>query len=206
MYKAFIFTIALGFQLASIGQTLESLENPQDSLLKYQLEEIHIQDQTLRLLLPEVETKFGKSSEELDYIWSLIHFQDSIVLAEVLDIIELFGWIGKNRVGEKANLTIWLVIQHAPLEIQEKHLPDLKASVMKEESDGWCLAYLEDRILMRKGEEQIYGTQTLYNQETGKFHIYPIKDAENVNSRRSEIGLESIEEYAEQNGYILDKK
>jgi len=36
--------------------------------------------------------------------------------------------------------------------------------------------------------------------------IYPIEDVKNVNKRREKIGLEPIEEYAKQNGYIFDQE
>ncbi len=177
----------------------------QDSTLRMNLELIRTKDQTLRLILPELETRFGKNSEELKYIWTLIHFQDSINESEVIGIIDKYGWLGTNRIGEFANQTLWLVIQHAPIKIQEKYIPFLRISVEKGESEGWYLAFLEDRIAMRNGENQVYGTQSKYNKVTGKNHIYPIQNPENVNEKRKRIGLETIEEYATENGYILDK-
>lgn len=188
------------------AQVDKVMEVSQDTILKKELESILIKDQTLRLILPECEEKFGKGSGELNFFWTLIHDQDSINEFEVVNIIEEHGWLGINRVGVKANRSLWLVIQHAPIEIQEKYLPLLKESVAIGESEGWYLAFLEDRILMRKGEDQIYGTQSTYNLKTGKFHIYPIRDRENVNEKRESIGLESIEEYAETNGYTLDQE
>ena len=178
----------------------------QDSILKFNLEIIRTKDQTLRLILPELENRFGKDSEELKYIWTLIHFQDSINEVEITRIIDNHGWIGTNRIGELANQTLWLVIQHAPIEIQEKYIPYLRTSVKNGESEGWYLAFLEDRIAMRNGEKQIYGTQSTFNKKTGKYHIYPIHNSENVNERRKEIGLETIEKYALENRYIIDKK
>ncbi|MFD2069537.1 DUF6624 domain-containing protein, partial [Pontibacter silvestris] len=169
--------------------TKQSEEIPQDTLLKKELETIRMKDQTLRLVLPMVEEKFGKNSEERKYLWSLINYQDSINVLAIKEIIEKEGWLGTNRVGYFANQSIWMVIQHAPLGIQEKYLPYLKKSVAKGESEGWYLAFLEDRILMRNGEKQKYGSQSKFNKQTGKNHIYPIMDYKNVNKRRAEIGL-----------------
>jgi hypothetical protein len=205
MKRNLITIIILAFGINLFAQKTESTRIPQDTLLKNKLENIRLKDQTLRLILPEIENKFGRNSEELKYIWTFIHTQDSINEIEVGQIIEKYGWLGKNRVGDQANQALWLVIQHAPIEMQEKYLPDLKESVEKGESEGWNLAFLEDRILMRNGKDQIYGSQSSFNRETGKFHIYPISDVENVNERRKEIGLEPIEEYAEMNGYIFDQ-
>lgn len=177
-----------------------------DSLLKKELELIGIEDQTLRLLLPEVMERFGHESGEYKYIWSLIHHQDSISIKKLTKIVDAHGWLGKSRVGSTANQAIWLTVQHADLEIQEKYLPLLKESVAQGESEGWNLAFLQDRVLMRKGQKQIYGTQSIWDNTLKKNKIYPISDLKNVNKRRAKLGLETIEAYVESNGYVFDQK
>ncbi|WP_114901613.1 DUF6624 domain-containing protein [Kordia sp. SMS9] len=176
------------------------------TLLKMQLETIRVEDQTLRQLLPEAEVKFGMDSEELRYVWKLIHYQDSINEKKVLAIIDTYGWLSKNNVGEMANQTLWLVVQHAEIETQEKYLPYLETSVANNESDGWYLAFLKDRILMRRGEKQWYGTQVKKDKKLGFTYIYPIANFKKVNERRKAIGLNSIEEYAKTHNYALHKE
>ncbi|OEJ99889.1 DUF6624 domain-containing protein [Roseivirga misakiensis] len=80
----------------------------------------------------------------------------------------------------------------------------LQESVRQGGSDGWYLAFLEDRIKMRQGKKQVYGSQAKPNEKTGKTHIYPIGNVDSVNERRLEIGLETIEEYAQANDYVFD--
>lgn len=184
---------------------LKNTLNQTDSILKKELELIGTEDQTLRLLLPEAIAKFGRESNEYNYIWSLIHYQDSISLKKLTNILDEHGWVGKNRVGASANQAIWLTIQHSELNIQEKYLPLLKESVAKGESEGWHLAFLEDRILMRNKKKQLYGTQAVWDKNLRKNKIYPIEDLENVNQRRKKLGLEPIEKYAESNGYIFNQ-
>jgi hypothetical protein len=183
-----------------------TIDQPTDSILKKELEQIAVEDQTLRLMLPDVEEKFGKGSSEVKYIWSLIHRQDSICLIKTLKILDKYGWLGKSRVGDNANQALWLVIQHAELSMQETYLPLLKKSVEMGESEGWHQAFLEDRILMRNKKNQLYGSQATWDKTIGKMKIYPIDDVRNVNKRREQIGLEPIEEYAKMNGYIFDPK
>lgn len=187
-------------------QLIEQQLQINDSILKQELELIGIEDQTLRLMLPEAMNKFGHESEEYSYIWSLIHRQDSISLKKLINIIDNHGWLGKSRVGSTANQAIWLTLQHSELEIQEKYLPLLKESVAKGESEGWHLAYLQDRILMRKNQKQIYGTQALWDNDLKKNKIYPIEDLKNVNERRKKLGMDTVEASAEANGYIFDQK
>jgi len=184
-------------------ETVMIVAEPSDTALRIELEEIAVEDQTLRLLLPEVNERFGHDSGEEKYIWSLIRRQDSICLRKIEKILDAHGWIGKSRVGAKANQAIWLVIQHADLERQLKYLPLLKKSVEIGESEGWHLAFLEDRVLMRQHKNQIYGSQAIWDNAIGKMKIYPIDDRKNVNERRARIGLEPIEVFAEQNGYLL---
>lgn len=182
-----------------------AINEPIDSLLKQELEWISAEDQTLRLLLPDALEKFGAGTNEYKYLWTLINRQDSICVDKITDILEEHGWLGKSRVGEKANQAIWLVIQHAELEVQEKYLPLLKASVEQGESEGWHLAFLKDRILMYKDQKQIYGTQSVWDNTIKKNRIHTIENVEQVNERRASLGLEPIEEYVEANGYVFEQ-
>jgi len=177
-----------------------------DSALKRELEQMGAEDQTLRLLLPTVTERFGRGSDEHTFIWSLIHRQDTICEKRLTQILDQYGWLGKSRVGAKANQSIWLIIQHAELETQEKYLPLLRASVENGESEGWHLAYLEDRVLMRNGKNQLYGTQSKWDDSAQKNRIHTIDDVKNVNKRRKKLGLDPVEDYAKSNGYIFDQK
>jgi len=190
--------------LAKVQANKDDFEKDFDKDLKTQLEKIYIRDQTLRQLYAEAEKKFGRDSEEMNYFWGLVSEQDSINEQEVVKIIDERGWVGKSVVGGQANMTLWLVIQHAPLDIQEKYLPLLKASVLLGESQGSHLALLEDRIQMRQGKPQIYGSQIIFDEETGKEMIYEIWEPEFVNQRRKEVGLGPIEDYVKRWGIEWD--
>lgn len=175
--------------------------------MKQSLENLRMQDQTIRLLLPDAENRFGRESNE--YKWfrnELMPRNDSIVLNKITNILEKNGWMGISEVGELANQTLWLVIQHAPLDIQKKYLPFLEKSIKKGESKARYLAFLKDRILMRENKKQIYGTQSLWDKEKKKNVIWPINEYSTVNQRRKEVGLESIEDYAKNNGFLYEKK
>lgn len=187
-------------------EIIKNQVNKTDSIIKNELELIKVEDQTLRLLLPTVLEKFGRKSEEYEYFWFLIQKQDSISSKKLITILDNYGWLGKSRVGNTANQTIWLTIQHSDLKTQEKYLPLLKESVKNGESEGWHLAFLEDRILMRNKKKQIYGTQAVWDNDLKKNKIWPIEDVKNVNQRRIQLGLEPIEEYVKSNGYVFNQK
>jgi len=186
--------------LKKVQANLDEYEKDFDKPLKEQLEQIYVRDQMLRQLYRDAEEKFGKESDEMEYFWELVSEQDSLNEIEVIKIIEGKGWVGRSLVGGQANMTLWLVIQHAPLETQEKYLPLLKKSVLEGESSGSHLALLEDRIQMRNGEPQTYGSQITTDKETGKKVVYDIWEPEYVNQRRKEVGLRPIEDYVKRWG------
>lgn len=113
----------------------------------------------------------------------------------VAKIIDSVGWIGKDKIGEKANDAIFLTIQHAnKLETMEKYLPIMIEAVNKGNAEKKQLAYLIDRIETLNGRKQIYGTQYSVNGN-GKIIINNFVDPVNVNSRRKSMNLIPIEEY-----------
>ena len=153
---------------------------PDTAFIKKQLAEIYERDQRVR-----------KSDDSAAFRPMI----DSSNLAQVEEIIARYGWLGKSVIGGQANYTLWLVVQHADLATQEKYLPMLEKSVAEGESFAKTYAYLKDRVLMRHGEKQIYGTQVVPSK-TGMQEFWPIEDELNVNKRRAEAGLDPIEEYA----------
>jgi len=57
------------------------------------------------------------------------------------------------------------------------------------------LALLEDRVALRQGKRQIYGSQIGRDQKTGKHYVSPLIDPDNVDQRRKRVGLGSIADY-----------
>lgn len=115
-------------------------------------------------------------------------------------IVAQIGWPTISKVGEKVSKLAWLLVQHADhdLKFQQACL-----SLMREQPAGEVsardIAYLEDRVRVNAGREQLYGTQ--FRTELDKegqvtfFGPQPIEDEEHVDERRAEVGLDSMEEY-----------
>jgi hypothetical protein len=137
----------------------------------------------------------GDSIEFVNYI-------DSCNLAQVEKLIATYGWMGKTTIGAKANNTLFIVIQHADLATQEKYYPLMEQSVNEGESRPVDLAMLQDRILMRQGKKQLYGSQVVFNKITGDQEFYPIEEEKNVNIRRAKVGMGPLEEYATYFGIV----
>lgn len=126
---------------------------------------------------------------------AFMQFIDSTNLVQVEALIAKYGWMGKSFVGEKGNSALFVVIQHANLAAQLKYVSLLQKSVEEGESRPGSLALMQDRILMRQGKKQIYGSQVIFNKKREQ-EFYPIEDEKNVNIRRAKIGMQSLEEYA----------
>lgn len=110
--------------------------------------------------------------------------------------VEKYGWPGKSLVGEEASAAAWLLVQHADQdpEFQAKALELVKAAFKTGDTTGQQVAYLTDRVLLKQGKKQLYGTQFIGNGASAK--PQPIEDEENVDKRRKEMGLGPLEDYA----------
>jgi len=75
---------------------------------------------------------------------------------KVEEIINKYGWLGADVVGEHGNQTIWLIIQHSDLATQERYLPMMREAAKNVKASASDLAYLEDRVALRQGKKQIY--------------------------------------------------
>jgi len=130
--------------------------------------------------------------------FKLWHQIDSTNLILAERILEEYGYPGKALVGEPTNQAIWYVIQHAPGKIPE-YLDMMKEQGKKGELPFTKVALMEDRYLMGKNEEQIYGSQGVTYTVDGKpvSFIWPVKDPDNINKKRKEAGFtQTIEEYS----------
>ncbi|SDU11735.1 hypothetical protein SAMN04487762_1899 [Polaribacter sp. Hel1_33_78] len=173
----------------------EKAEENLDKPLVAILDTIYQEDQGLRRQISEVEEKYGRDSDEMKAHWETINEKDSINLIKIQKILDEKGWLGQDIIGGQGNTTLFLVIQHSPIEIQQKYLPMMREAVKKNNARPSSLALLEDRVALRTGKRQIYGSQIGRNQETGEFYVSPIENPEKVDERRAEVGLGTLQEY-----------
>jgi hypothetical protein len=134
--------------------------------------------------------------------------------AELKDIIEEYGWPTILLVGKKASSNAWLLAQHADKDqkFQEDVLKLLKK--IHKKTDGTDInpaniAYLTDRLLVKKGKKQQFGTQFDFNK-IGRLILHPIKNPEAVDKLRKEYNLPPLKKFMkmadEFNAKLKDKK
>ncbi|NOR88354.1 MAG: hypothetical protein GQ527_12165 [Bacteroidales bacterium] len=159
------------------------------------LDTIHFNDQKYRSVAQEIQEKYGSDSQEAEDNWRKKLYADSMNLVKVKDIIDTRGWLGSEIIGKKGNKTLFLVIQHADIKTQEKYLPILKKAVQEGNAKPQYFALLKDRVLLRQGEKQIYGSQLAMNYRTNEWELSPMIDPDYVDKRRHDMGLDSLHVY-----------
>jgi hypothetical protein len=187
-----------------VNQNKETAEAKFDRPLVATLDTIYLEDQNYRRKIDEIGKQYGWQSEEMKAHWGIIHEKDSINLIKVKHILDTRGWLGPDVVGEQGNTTLFLVIQHADLETQLQYLPMMRDAVSKGNAKGGELALLEDRVLLRQGKRQIYGSQIGQDAESKSFYVLPLDDPDNVDRRRESVGLSRLQDYVSMWGMTWD--
>lgn len=131
-----------------------------------------------------------------DSLLAIMRKQDLENLVAAKAIIAKHGWLGPQDVGMNASQGLFLIIQHADLKTQEAYLPIIRTAEKQGKLLSSNLAILEDRVRMRKGLKQLYGSQGFSDKKTGKKYFYPIEAPDGVDDRRKSMGLIPMQEYA----------
>jgi hypothetical protein len=53
----------------------------------------------------------------------------------------------------------------------------------------------EARVTLRKGGNRIYGSQVTQDGETGEYYVMSLENSDNIDKRRAEVGLGTIQAY-----------
>jgi len=181
-------------------EVIEIIENKEDDdlisdkTLGVTFNAIYFQDVKYRRQVKEIETKFGFQSDTAKAYWEMIKENDSITLTKVIKVLDTRGWLGSDIIGVLGNRTLFLAIQHSDLKTQEKYLPLMKEAVQKGNAHPSNFAYLIDRVALRKGKRQLYGSQLARDQKTGEYYILPLEDPDNVDIRRIQVGLGKLQD------------
>jgi len=78
---------------------------------------------------------------------------------------------------------------------QEEVLAEMKKHLERKNANASNYAYLIDRVNVNTGKPQVYGTQMKLNQEGSSYEPKIVMELQNLNKRRAEVGLSTIEEY-----------
>jgi len=196
------------YQLEAIAQVTSYNFDPNkvNKTLATKMDSLYQEDQKYRLELAKLE-KQGVPKKQLDSLKKIVRSKDSTNLILVTQLINKHGWLGAQDIGFQGTQALFLVIQHADLKTQKKYYPLIRQA----EKEGIILssnvAILEDRIAVREGKNQPYGSQGTYDAIYKKNLVYPVKDLKNLDSLRKSRGLPPMKEYKKNwdvNEYLAD--
>jgi len=122
----------------------------------------------------------------------------------VAGVLDERGWPTRDEVGEDGMTAVFLLVQHADDEpdLQRRALPLLAAAVDAGDAKPSQLALLTDRVRLKDGRPQLYGSQI--RVVDGEATPFEIEDPERVDERRAAMGLEPMAEYLKRFGSAGD--
>ncbi len=180
---------------------IHNIESKYNQKVRKRLIKLRDNDQSIRLILLYARQTNSKDTVLLKKIRTKMKEIDNKSAKIIASIIDKYGWLGKDKIGEQGNQTLFLGIQHIDnLKIQTEYLPILEKAVKSGDAKAWHYAFLKDRILMNKGEKQIYGTQVIISSKPKNSYIVPLQNPDKVDEFRKNIGLEPLEEYLKEMG------
>jgi hypothetical protein len=120
---------------------------------------------------------------------------DSANTAWLKTYVARWGWPTTAHVGHEAVRTAFLIVQHATHDtaFMRAMLPSIDESYRRGELDGGAVALLTDRLEVKAGRPQIYGTQL--SLRGGRWVLDSIVDSLRVDERRRSMGLPPLAEY-----------
>lgn len=155
-------------------------------------------DQALDYYIDMAKAHFAKNGMVPHWYYPLGKMKSQIGAGNFERLQQLLqekGWPNYSKVGELAADALLLAINHHESdEVRELFIGQIKAAC--EAGEGSCMEYakIQDRILVNKGELQIYGMQFRYGKDR-KLEPFPVENAEYVDQRRKAIGLEPLKVY-----------
>lgn len=168
-----------------------------DSLLRV----VHDRDQAVREEVIRLSQQVPPSADSLMAAYARMQAVDAENQRVVSDLLGR-GW--PEGLPDEANETIWLVIDHADLEMQRRWMPLIEAQMAAGRVSKSSYATLLDRMLMREKRPQRYGTQTVSvsrmiegdsTRREQQCWLWPVADSGRLDSLRSTVELGPIGAY-----------
>lgn len=171
----------------------DRIEAGYDKPLRAQLQAIAQRDQDIRHEFLNAYRATPRNQTLIDSLARQMQRIDSVNQAEICHILDTRGCVGSDLVGN-ASSVFWLVIQHAPVELQRRYFPLFVQAAQRGDLARENVAMMDDRIAMFEGRPQRYGTQIV----EGK--LYQLLDPTKVDLWRQEMGMQPLADYLRQMG------
>lgn len=198
MRALYILVLFITLSACTNKKSVHSSIEQTDSLLCV----LHERDQQIRHELISVQQAYiaEQRAELIDSIVMLVAEQDRADSLNRVAVDSLLqnGW--PDGLSEQSNRTIWLIIDHADVDYQERYLPLIEQQAVRGTISPSDYATLLDRVNVRRQRPQRFGTQTGYKQRDDEVFtfVYPIEDIDALDSLRLSVGLDSMHLYLRQ--------
>jgi tetratricopeptide (TPR) repeat protein len=162
------------------------------------LDSMVVSDQAFRHQSTELRNKgLDWFAPEIQKVLRNMQKADSSNMVVLKKLFKEYGFLGFEEVGKQGSNNFWLMMQHCDTDpkFQEEVLADMKKHIERKNASPSNYAYLIDRVNVNTGKPQVYGTQMKVNNDQSSYEPKPVIDPENLNKRRAEVGLGTIEEY-----------
>lgn len=125
--------------------------------------------------------------------------QDYVRAVRLEEIVAEHGWPTFAMVGRDGSSAAWVIAQHADFDVdlQWRFLRLVEAAVEDGQADMTEMAYLWDRVAVNRDLPQRYGSQ-IRCRNGEPTPATPIEDADEVDVRRAEVGMSSLDVYYEE--------
>lgn len=142
----------------------------------------------LRVLPPE-EIKAARQA-----MWAPVEAADAENETALLAMVPPEGWFLRSRYGDKAAKAAFHIVQHSNVALWRRFVPVLEPLVAKGEIDGQSYALMYDRLALKEGRPQRFGSQMTC--KSGKWVVDTLEAPETVDARRKAMGfIQTMAEY-----------
>jgi len=168
------------------------------------------------LLHDELTTMYAADQKAREGLTAEIMSEDSVRMKKMAQgdymrtkwlkqIVDSIGWPTKAMVGTDGLMAAFIIVQHSlDYEWQDSVLPFIKKQAMDGDLPKEEYAMLQDRVLMREGKPQMYGTQFTVAHDSQV--VYQIEDPQNLDKRRKEMGMLPFYLYQRMINYMYKSK
>lgn len=178
--------------------TYEKSEDPKIAAVQEMMAKLWVDDQAARrvYLATRTDDKTGAAYWARRLAGTETAKSDANSTRYMTKLLDEYDWVDSHRFGERVALGAWLMVQHADdhVELQKRALGRMETYLDNGGVDKGNYAYLWDRVAVNSGQKQRYGTQPTWEcTDEGNLTLQPLEDPDNVNARRAEMGLDTVE-------------
>ena len=194
MKKQFLVLFIILFTIADISAQIGNIKLPKvakqvDLMIEnnqsFAKRHIELINQNNKSASPEMKNLMDE--------WKTVEETDKISLKT---IFKVYGFLGYNEVGEESAHNFLQMVQRFDSDstFQQLVLVEMKKQIEKTNANPSDFAHLTDRFNLNHRKFQVYGTQLKLNEKGTTFEPKLVINPQNLNKRRAEVGLGTIEE------------